>query len=108
MPLKKARAKNYVNFDYFRFCAFFHGFLLLNFVRGISESRHQRIRFSIKFCVFLIPILIFFKKKIVWVIIALFAVGKCEKNCTLSNILQKVKSNFFANVFHSPCDTKKV
>ncbi len=27
----------------FRFCAFFRGFLLLTFVRGISESRHQRI-----------------------------------------------------------------
>ncbi len=34
---------NYANFEYFRFCAFFHGFLLLTFVRGSSESRHQRI-----------------------------------------------------------------
>jgi hypothetical protein len=38
MPLKKARAKNYANLEYFRFCAFFRGFLLLTFVRGISES----------------------------------------------------------------------
>jgi hypothetical protein len=68
-------------------------FLLLTFVRGISEI-------SIKFFVFLIPILIFFKKKFVWVIIALFAIlkCKCEKNCTFSNILQKVKSYFFANI----------
>ncbi len=46
---------------------------------------------------FLIPILIFFKKKIFWVIIALFAIFKCkcEKNCTFSNILQKLKSYFF-------------
>ncbi len=41
--LKKARAKNYANFEYFRFCAFFRGFLLLTFVRSISQSRHQRI-----------------------------------------------------------------
>jgi hypothetical protein len=34
---KKARAK------YFLFCAFLRGFLLLTFVRGISESRHQGI-----------------------------------------------------------------
>jgi hypothetical protein len=43
MPLKKARAKNYANLEFFHFCAFFQGFLLLTFVRGISESRHQRI-----------------------------------------------------------------
>ncbi len=40
---KKLEPKNYANFEYFRFCAFFRGFLLLTFVRGISESRHQRI-----------------------------------------------------------------
>jgi hypothetical protein len=57
--------------------------------------------------VFLIPILIFFKKKNFWVIIALFAIlkCKCEKNCSFSNILQKVKSYFFANIFQSPCDS---
>jgi hypothetical protein len=45
MPLKKARAKNLCEFWvlYFRFCAFFRGFLLLTFVRGIFESRHQQI-----------------------------------------------------------------
>jgi hypothetical protein len=45
----------------------------------------------------MIPILIFIKKKMFWVIIALFAIlkCKCEKNCTFSNILQKVKSYFF-------------
>jgi hypothetical protein len=34
-------------------------------------------------------------------IIALFANFKC-KCCTFSNILQKVKSYFFANIYHSP------
>ncbi len=58
---------------------------------GINE-----FEISIKFCVFLIPILIFFKKKIFWVIIALFAILKCKcgKNCTFSNILQKSKKLF--------------
>jgi hypothetical protein len=41
-PLKKLDPKNYANLDFFRFCAFFRGFLLLTFVRGISESWHQR------------------------------------------------------------------
>ncbi len=79
-----------------RFCAFFRGFLLLTFVRSISESRHQRIWNQHKILRFFDthkPIMIFFKKKNFWVIIALFAYFKCkcEKNCTFSNILQKVK-----------------
>jgi hypothetical protein len=59
---------------------------------GINE-----FEISIKFCVILIPILIFFKKIFLGVIIALFGFlkCKCEKNCTFSNILQKVKSIFF-------------
>ncbi len=61
MPLKKARAKNCENFEYFRFCAFFRDFLLLTFVGGISESRHQRIWNQHKILRFFIPILIFFK-----------------------------------------------
>jgi hypothetical protein len=33
MPLKKARAKNYANFEYFRFCAFFRGgFFAFNYL----------------------------------------------------------------------------
>ncbi len=69
---------------------------------GINE-----FEISIKFCIFLIPIMIYFKKKNFWVIIALFAYfkSKCEKNCTFSNILQKVKSHFFANIYHSPCNS---
>jgi hypothetical protein len=91
MPLKKLEPKNYANLEYFRFCAFFRGFLLLTFVRGINE-----FEISIKFCVCLIPIVIFFKTKFFWVIIALFAYFKCkcEKNGAFSNILQKVKKNF--------------
>ncbi len=40
---KKLEPKNCAKFEFFRFCAFFRGFLLLTFVRGISESRHQWI-----------------------------------------------------------------
>jgi hypothetical protein len=107
MPLKKLEPKNYANFEYFRFCAFFRGFLLLTFVRGISESRHQQIWNQHKILRYLIPILIFFKKKSFWVKIALFAYFqcKCEKNCSFSNILQKVKSYFFGNIYHSPFDS---
>ncbi len=38
-----------------------------------------------------------FQEKNIWVIIALFPILKCkwEKNCTFSNILQKVKHIFF-------------
>ena len=45
--------------------------------------------------------MIFCKEKFFWVIIALFAYFKCkcEKNCTFLNILQKVKSYFFANIY---------
>ncbi len=51
--------------------------------------------------------LISFKKKFCWVIIALFEYFKCkcEKNCTFSNILQKVKSYFFDNIYQSPFDS---
>jgi hypothetical protein len=37
------KPKNYANFENFRFCAFFRGFLFLLLLGGISESRHQRI-----------------------------------------------------------------
>ncbi len=64
--------------------------------RVICLSRHQQIWNQHKILRFLIPTLIFFKKKKFWVIIALFVYFKCkcEKNCTFSNILQKVKSYF--------------
>ncbi len=107
MGIKKARAKKLCEFWVFSFLCIFSCFLLLTFVRDISESRHQQIWIQHKILRFLIPILIFFKKKNFWVIIALFAIlkCKCEKNCTFSNILQKVKNNFFANIYHSPCDS---
>ncbi len=90
MSLKKLKPKNYANFEYFRFCAFFRVFLLLTFVRGISDT-HIDI----------------FKKKFFWVIIAFCAYFKCkcEKNYTFSNILQKVKSYFFGNIYQSPFDS---
>ncbi len=107
MPLKQARAKNYANFEYFRFCAFFCGSLLLIFVWGISENRHQRIWNRHKILRFLIPILIIFTKKKFWDIIALLHTlnAKAKKNCTFSNILQKVKSYFFGNIYQSPFDS---
>ncbi len=67
-------------------------------LRAFLKAGINEFEISIKFCVFFIPILIFFKKKFFWVIIALFAFlkCKCEKNCKFSNILQKVKSYFLA------------
>ncbi len=107
MPLKKLEPKNYANFEYFRFCAFFRGFWHLTFVRGISESRHQQIWNQHKILRFFDTHIDKFQEKFFWVIIALFAIlkCKCEKNGTFSNILQKVKSYFFANIYHSPCDS---
>ncbi len=84
-----------------------HSFLALAFFRGICLSRHQRIWNQHKILRFLIPILIFFKKNVFGVILALFVYFKCkcEKNCTFSNILQKLKSYFFAIIYHSPFDS---
>ncbi len=99
MPLKKARAKKLCEFWVFSF--FFRGFLLLTFVRGISESRHQWIWNQHK------TLRVYDTQKFFGVIIALFAIlkCKCEKNYTFSNILQKVKSYFFPNIYHSPFDS---
>ncbi len=55
MPLKKAIPKNYSNFEYFRFCSFFCGFLLLTFIRGIFESRHRQNINQLKILRFLCP-----------------------------------------------------
>ncbi len=86
---------------------FFRGFLLLTFVRGISESRHQRIWNQHKILRFFYIHIDIFQEKFFWVIIALFAYFKCkcEQNCTYSNILQKVKSYFFGNIYQSPFDS---
>ncbi len=84
-----------------------HSFSALAFLRGICLSRHQRIWNQHKILrVFDTHIDIFQEKKF-WVIIALFAIlkCKCEKNCTFSKILPKVKSYFFANIYQSPCDS---
>ncbi len=60
-----------------------HSFLALAFFRGIC--------FSIKFCVFLIPILIFFKKEMFCIIIALFAILKAnaKKNVHFQTLCKK-------------------
>ena len=84
-----------------------HSFLALAFLRGICLSRHQRIWNQHKILRFFDTHNDIFQEKFFWVIIALFAYFKCkcEKNCTFSNILQKVKSYFFANIYHSPSDS---
>ncbi len=106
MPLTKVKSKNLEKMHKNEKTQNSHSFLALAF-RGVCLSRHQRIWNQHKILRFLIPILIFFKKKMFWVILALFAYCKCkcEKNCTFSNILQKVKSYFFANIYHSPFDS---
>ncbi len=73
-----------------------HSFLALAFFRGICLSRHQQIWIQHKILRFFDTHIDTFPKKNFWVIIALFAIlkCKCEKNCTFSNILQKVKSYF--------------
>ncbi len=51
----------------------------------------NKFEISIKFCIFLIPILIFFKKKNFCVIIALFAILNCKCEKTIhSQSVQKV------------------
>ncbi len=55
-----------------------HSFLGPTFFRGICLSRHQRIWNQHKILGFFIPILIFFKKKFFWFIIALFTILKCK------------------------------
>ncbi len=95
MPLKKARAKKL--FEFFRFCAFFRGFLLLTFVRGISESRHQWIWNQHKILRVFDTHIDIFQEKIFLGHNSTFCNLKMqsEKNYTFSNILQKVKSYFF-------------
>ncbi len=106
MPLKKARAKSYANFEYFRFCALFRGFLLLSFVRGISESRHQRIWNQHKIQRFFYTHTDIFQEKNFLGHNSTFCILlQMRKNCTFSNILQKVKSYFFVNNYHSPFDS---
>ena len=82
MPLKKARAKKLCKFWVFSILCIFHGFLLLTFVRGISESRHQWIWNQHKILRIFYTHIDIFKGKNCWVIIALFVIlkCKCEKN----------------------------
>ncbi len=80
---------------------------LLTFVTGISETRQQWIWNQHKILSFFDTHIDIFQEKKYWVIIALFAYFKCkfEKICTFSNILQKVKSYFFAIIYQSPFDS---
>ena len=77
-----------------------HSFFGSSFFMGICLSRQQRIWNQHKHLRFLIPILIFFNNSTFWNLKM-----QMRKNCTFSNILQKVKSYFFANIYHSPCDS---
>jgi hypothetical protein len=101
MPLKKARAKNYANFEFFNFCAFFRGFLLLTFVRGISESRHQWIWILLVFDTHIDIFQEFLGHNSTFCNLKM----QMRKNYTFSNILQKVKSYFFPNIYDSPFDS---
>ncbi len=96
-PWKKLEPKNYANFENFRFCAFFRGFLLLTFVRGISVSRHQRVWNQHKILRFFYTYIDIFQEKIFGVIIALFAYFKCkcEKKLYIFKHFAKSKKLFF-------------
>jgi hypothetical protein len=69
---------------------------MIDIGKKITESRHQRIWNQHKILRFFDTHIDIFQEKNFWVIIALFAVlkCKCEKNCTFSNIFQRVKSYF--------------
>ncbi len=107
MPLKKLEPRNYANFEYFRFCAFFRGFLILTFVRCISESRHQQIWNQHKILRFFdTHIDIFQEKKFVGPI-STFCNYKMQmrKKLYIFRQFAKGKKLFFANIYHSPCDS---
>jgi hypothetical protein len=109
MPaFKKFKAKNHEKMRKNENTNILHRFLAIAFFRGICLSRHQRIVNQQKILRFFTSKLIFFTKKFFGVIKALFAnfKCKCEKNCTFSNILQKVKRYFFPNIYHSPFDSQ--
>jgi hypothetical protein len=74
---------------------------------AICLSGHQKILNLHKILGFLVTQSDIYEEKFFFVILALFEdfKCKCEKNCTFSNILQKVKSYFFANIYHSPFDS---
>ncbi len=110
MPIKKARAKKQCKFWVFSvLCIFSYFFLHLTFVRGISESRHQRIWNQHKILRFFDTHIDIFQEKNLLghnIIFCIFyCICNCEKNCTFSNILQKVKSYFFGNIYQTPHDS---
>ena len=73
-----------------------HSFLLITFYRYIFSNPFKRIWNQLKILRFLIPILIYLRKKIFLVILALFAnfECKCSKTGTFFKILLKVKAYF--------------
>ncbi len=81
--------------------------ILSIFVVGAFFRLHQRIWIQHKILRFFDTRIDIFQEKLFWVIIALFTIlkCKCEKNCTFSNIVQKVKSYCFDNIYHSPFDS---
>jgi hypothetical protein len=107
MPLKKARAKNYANFENFRFCAFFHGFLLFTFVRGISESRHQRIGNQHKILRFFDTHIDIFHEKKFLRHNSTFCILKMQmrKKLYIFKHFAKSKKLFFGNIYQFPFDS---
>ncbi len=106
MPLKKARAEKLCEFWVFSFLCIFSWFLLLTFVRFLKAGINK-FEISIKFCVFLIPILIFFKKKNFLGHNSTFCNLKMQmrKKLYIFKHFAKSKKLFFANIYHSPCDS---
>ncbi len=106
-PQQKLKAKNHEKMHKIENTQNLHSFLALAFFRGICLSRHQRIWNQHKILRFFYTHIDIFQEKNFWFIIVLFGFlkCKCETNCTFSDILQKVNSYFFANIYHSPCDS---
>ncbi len=100
MPLKKARSKKLCEFGvFFIFVHFFRGFLLLTFVRGISESRHQRIWNQHKILRFFDTHIDIFQEKIFWGHISTFSILKMQmrKKLYIFKHFAKSKKLFFCH-----------
>jgi hypothetical protein len=105
MPLKSYSQKTMQILSNFVF-PHFHGFLLLTFSGAFLKACNNEFEISIKFSVFYTQIDIFSRKKL-WDHNSTFCklYMQMPKKLYISNILQKVKSYFFANIYHSPFDS---
>ncbi len=90
----------------FVFVHFFVVFCFYLLLGAFLKAGINEFEISIKFCFFYTHIDIFQEKKFLGHK-STFCNLKMQmrKNSTFSNILQKIKSYFFANICHSPCDS---